>query len=171
MSWFNAAGACQREMVLLWINQINEGKRQIVAVGCQAAHAEFARFIKGPSIYGLRRQLPQQSQLTFANYALRIVAVGTNNAACTPFIIWNWAIGEGVVSFFWITITLHDEEQGFVIGAFISAHHRLGARTHLIPNFSPNLGCGLYQDLRMFPSHNGFISVVVEVNQLFTPPH
>ena len=76
-----------------------------------------------------RRPALAAAQLALADHAQGIVGVGADDAAGTAVVVRYWTVGEGVVGLLRIAVALHDQEQGFVVGALVAAQRRARAPT------------------------------------------
>ena len=60
--------------------------------------------------------------------------------------------------------------QRLVIGSLVPEHRRFGAGTDLVPDLSPDLRRGLAQRPGMLASDDRPVGIVVEIDQLVSPP-
>src|ERR1700761_9364903 len=153
------------------VDSVDQDKTQVSRIGGQTHRSQAAHFVPGARIPCSRRQVSNDSHLTLADDALCVIEIRAKNPTRSTLIVGNRTVRECVIGLFAITVALHDEEQGFVVGAFVSAHGQLGPGFYLIPYFAPDLVRGLPERLWVLAANDRLIGVVVEVNQLVTPPH
>src|SRR6185312_3262437 len=96
--------AGQRKLRLAAVSDIKKGKREIARIGRERLGALRAGIL--PRAHGCRArgQLAQQRQLTFADDARRVVAVGAEYPADSAVIVGDRAVGESVVGLFRIAV-------------------------------------------------------------------
>jgi hypothetical protein len=104
----NACRADASHSLLLLVQQIQHGKGEISGILGQAVGAEAAGFLNRAGISHFRSQGSQQFHLPLPDNPLGIIGIGANNAAYSPIVGRNGAVGEGVAGFLWIPMAFHD---------------------------------------------------------------
>ena len=131
---------------------------------------EPAGLLDGTRIGGLGGEIAEQRELAFADDALRIVRVGAEDAPGAAVVIGHGTVGESVVGLLRVAVALHDQEQGFVVGAAVAVHGGTRPGAYLIPDFAPYHAGRLSQGVRMLAPEDGAVGIVIEVHELLAPP-
>src|SRR5262249_11791957 len=95
----------------------------------------------------------------------------TQDAAEAAIVVRNGTVREGDVRLFRIALAKQDERQRLVVGARIPSPREIDARTDLMPYLRPDLGGRRPKRSRMPEVEELRASVVVEIGELFAPPH
>jgi hypothetical protein len=151
--------------------EIDRGERHVARGAGEHLGGAFERIRHGARIGRSRGEVAEQRELALAEDARRIVGIRADDAAGLAAIVRHRAVRERVVRLFGIAVALHDEQQRFVVGAFVRAHRGHRARLDLVPDLAPDDRCGLRERDRMLAAEDRAIRVVVEVDQLIAPPH
>ncbi len=169
VGWIDPRGGLQREARAVSVRHIQERKGKVVGIGCQLSGCALADFGLGTHMRQGRGQVPQQRQLALPDDALSVIAVRTDDAADGSVVVRNGAVGEGVVSFLGVAVALHDEQLRFDVRSLVSAHGGVEHRSDIAPDFAPDLGGLAPERPGMFPTDDGLVRIVVEIEQLTTP--
>lgn len=165
----NSGRACKRRGAAVGVEHVNHHKRQVARVSCERPRAALACLLAGACLGRGGGELAQQRQLPFADDALCIVGVGAKDTADGAIIRGYWAVGKGVISFFGITVALHDQKLGFHIGALGAAHGLRQHRSDILPDLAPDYGGRLAERRRMLAPYDRLVRIVVEIDEVGSP--
>src|SRR5262249_50556778 len=165
----DAADARQRQFIRARLKEVNHGKRQILRVASQSSGTLLARLLPAPGLGRPGGEFAQEGQLALTDDTLRIVGIGANDAASTSVVVRDRAVGKGIVGLLRVSVPLYYEELLLHVSSLISAH---GLRQHgadVVANFAPNLSGGAPECPRILAADDGFVGIVIEVDEVSSP--
>ncbi len=155
--------------LLLRVEEVEEGEGEVARVGGERGRAPLARVFHRPRVGRPGGQLAEQGHLPLADDAHRVVRVGADDPAGASLVVGDGAVGKGVVGLLLIPVALHDQELRLDVRPLVSGHGGPQHGPDHVPDLAPYDGGGLPQGLRVLPSDDALIGVVVEVGELRSP--
>src|SRR5581483_7142415 len=114
-------------------------------------------------------KLAEKCELTLSYHTPSVIAVSAEDTADAAVVGRNWAIRKGVIRFLRVSISLHDQELRFYECPLVASHSSCQHRADVGPDFVPHLVRWAPRRPRMFSSNDGFVLIVVKINQLLAP--
>ncbi len=152
------------------IGHVDHGEGEVAPVGLQCFDAAGAGRLDRARFRRTGRQFLEQHQLPPADDALGVVGIGADDAAGAALVVGDRTVGEGVVGFLAVAVPLHQQKQGFVVGALVVVHRGFRARPDLIPDLPPHGRGRLTQRPGVLAAQDRPVGVVVQVDQVVAPP-
>ena len=150
-------------------SQIDHCERQVTWITAERPDGALANIFVIAGMPGIRGKGSQKCKLALTDNALRVVAVGADDATDSAVVIRNRAVRECVVGFFGIPVALHDEQLGFEVGSLLPAHCGIEERTDVAPDLAPHLRDRASQRPGMLATDDGFVGVVVKIGEIAAP--
>ncbi len=164
-----AIGGREAEALAVLGRDIEQGEGHVARVARQGGDAALAGFLPRAGVHGAGGQLPQQADLPLADHPRSVLGVGADDAAGRAVIVWDRAVGEGVVGLLRIAVALHDQELLLDVDALDPARGGGEQRPDVGPDLFPDLRGGPAERPRMFTANDRLVGVVVEVGELGAP--
>ncbi len=121
------------------------------------------------TVRGPRGEILDRRDLPLADYAPRVIRVRADQSARSALVVRHRAVGIGVIRFFRIAVTLHDEHLRFDVCAFVLMDDRIGLGADDVPDLTPHDPERLAERLGMLATDDGFVGIVVEVGEVRSP--
>ncbi len=155
----------------VFVEQVDQREGEIVRVAGERAGGGVADLLDGPGFgQAVLAEVAQRPQAPLAQDAAGVLRAGAEDSAHAARVVRRGAVGKGEVGLFGVPMPLHEQERLFVPRPPAFLHHDVRLRAYGAPDVPPDLRSGPAEGRGVALAEDGDVGVVVEVDELASPP-